>query len=100
MTVEGVGFMGESVVRVDGVSVPTTFDAVSGKTSSITSPKKVPLPTEVRPTTKPPPRRKLGSEPPPVIDPKSHQQLPAPNNTLPPTLWPPISASVARKRKN
>jgi hypothetical protein len=25
MTVEGVGFIGESVVRVDGVSVPTTF---------------------------------------------------------------------------
>ena len=25
MTVEGVGFIGDSVVRVDGVSVPTTF---------------------------------------------------------------------------
>ncbi len=37
------------------MSVPTTFAAVSGKTSSITSPKKVPLPTEVRPTTNPPP---------------------------------------------
>ena len=36
------------------MSVPTIFAAVSGKTSSITSPKKVPLPTEVSPTMKPP----------------------------------------------
>ena len=36
------------------MSVPTTFDAVSGNTSSITSPKKVPLPTDVSPTMKPP----------------------------------------------
>ena len=36
------------------MSVPTIFAAVSGKTSSITSAKNVPLPTDVRPTTKPP----------------------------------------------
>ena len=36
------------------MSVPTIFAAVSGKTSSITRPKKVPLPTDVSPTTKPP----------------------------------------------
>ena len=36
------------------MSVPTIFAAVSGKAISITSPKTVPLPTEVSPTTKPP----------------------------------------------
>ena len=36
------------------MSVPTILAAVSGKTSSITSPKNVPLPTEVSPTMKPP----------------------------------------------
>ena len=36
------------------MSVPTIFAAVSGKAISITSPKSVPLPTDVRPTTKPP----------------------------------------------
>ena len=35
------------------MSVPTIFVTVSGKTSSMTSPKNVPLPTDVRPTTKP-----------------------------------------------
>ena len=35
------------------MSVPTIFGAVSGKTITITSPKNVPQPTEVRPTTKP-----------------------------------------------
>ena len=36
------------------MSVPTIFAAVSGNAISITRPKIVPLPTEVRPTTKPP----------------------------------------------
>ena len=35
------------------MSVPTIFGSVSGKTSTITRPKNVPLPTEVRPTTNP-----------------------------------------------
>jgi hypothetical protein len=35
------------------MSVPTIFGRVSGNTSTMTRPKKVPLPTEVRPTTKP-----------------------------------------------
>ena len=36
------------------MSVPTIFAAVSGNAISITSPKSVPLPTEVSPTTNPP----------------------------------------------
>ncbi len=36
------------------MSVPTIFAAVSGNATIITSPKNVPLPTEVSPTTKPP----------------------------------------------
>ena len=36
------------------MSVPTIFAAVNGNTSSITRPKNVPLPTDVRPTRKPP----------------------------------------------
>ena len=36
------------------MSVPTIFAAVNGNTSSMTSPKKVPLPTDVRPTRNPP----------------------------------------------
>ena len=36
------------------MSVPTIFAAVSGNAISITSPKSVPLPTDVSPTTKPP----------------------------------------------
>ena len=36
------------------ISVPTIFGAVSGKTSSIASPKNVPEPTDVSPTTNPP----------------------------------------------
>src|SRR5438046_3071918 len=36
------------------MSVPTTLCARSGKTTSKVSPKKTPLPTDVRPTTKPP----------------------------------------------
>jgi hypothetical protein len=35
------------------MSVPTIFGSVSGNIRTITSPKNVPLPTEVRPTTKP-----------------------------------------------
>ena len=35
------------------MSVPTIRAMVSGKTNTITSPKYVPLPTDVRPTTKP-----------------------------------------------
>src|SRR3972149_5442614 len=38
------------------MSVPTIFAAVSGKRSRSISPKNVPLPTEVRPSTKPPER--------------------------------------------
>jgi hypothetical protein len=36
------------------MSVPTTFAAVRGKTTRSMSPKKVPLPTDVSPSTKPP----------------------------------------------
>ena len=36
------------------MSVPTIFAAVSGKTRIMISPKNVPLPTDVSPTTKPP----------------------------------------------
>ena len=36
------------------MSVPTIFAAVRGNAISITSPKSVPLPTEVSPTTNPP----------------------------------------------